>query len=543
MAAQIPAVAGQKTVAQYVTEQLAAWGLRTLYGVTGDSILYWMDAIAKQGSIRYINCRLETTAALMASAEAKLTGCLSVCTATSGPGITQLMNGLADAAQDRAPVLAITGQVERKKLGTGAKQEIDQQQLIQPLPVYSAIAADAQALPVQLNQAMRAALSRGGVAHLSVPKDIWPAGVNADLYPLLPKRTTPPPRQSELDVALQLLNGCSRPMILAGRGVQGLEAEVIALAERWEAPVMTTLPARGMISPNHPLYIGGLGQAGSEPASDLLQEADLCLVLGATWWPEDDVPQHIPLVQVDAISENIGSTRPVIAQVTGALADVLPQLLHGIIDQDRSAWRQQVEGRRSLWKMEIEKEAGLNNDPIAPQRVMAAMGRCIEPDAVIGLDVGDHVLWFDRIFQSNLQESLVWGLLRTLGFGLPVAMAAKRAQPDRQVVALVGDGGFGTTLPDLITAVAYQLPLTILLMRNGSFAMEQNRMIQAGLQPLGSDVNNPDFVRLAEAFGAEGIRVETADELEAARGEALASERVWLLEILCDAPMVPHTKL
>jgi len=122
-------------------------------------------------------------------------------------------------------------------------------------------------------------------------------------------------------------------------------------------------------------------------------------------------------------------------------------------------------------------------------------------------------------------------------------MAAKRAQPDRQVVALVGDGGFGTTLPDLITAVAYQLPLTILLMRNGSFAMEQNRMIQAGLQLLGSDVNNPDFVRLAEAFGAEGIRVETADQLEAALEEALASDRVTLVEILCDAPMVPHTKL
>jgi pyruvate oxidase len=531
------------TAARFLVEQLTAWGVKTIYGVTGDATLYWMDALAKQDRIRYIGCRLETTAALMASAEAKLTGQLTVCTATSGPGIANLLLGLGDAAQDRAPVLAITGQVARKDLGTGAKQEIDQQRLIDPITVYSSLVADAAGLPVQLNQAMKKALSQGGVAHLSIPKDLWLEPVDHALFPPAPSRPIPAVDPASLASAQSRIQQAQSPIILAGRGIQHAQAEVLRLAEMLQAPIITTMPARSYIPNDHSLFVGGLGQAGSEIASDLLNEADLCLVLGATWWPQDYVSQSISLIQVDAIPDAIGITKPVDISLVGEMREVLTRLHEGLMPTARDQWQQRVQTLRQQWKKKVEKEASQEGAPIAPQRVIAALQRCIAPDAIIALDVGDHALWFNRIFQAQAQEILLSGRWRTLGFALPGAMAAGLSQPHRQVVAIVGDGGFGTTMADLITAVGYDIPMTIILMNNGSFAMERNRMIQAGLSTLGSELHNPDFVQLAQAFGAEGVRVEEPSALEPALNQALASRRVSLVDIHCDDPIVPHTKI
>lgn len=535
--------APSRTAAGYLVEQLAAWGCERIYGVAGDATLHLMDAIAAQDQIRYINCRLETTAALMASAEAKLTGRMAVCTATSGPGIVHMLNGLADAARDRAPVLAITGQVERKKLGTGSKQDLNQQVMMEPLAVYSALTADARALPVQLNLAMKKAMSMGGVAHLSIPKDVWMDGVHGELYPPPLSRTAPPPPEHELQRAIGILQSWARPIILAGHGVKGCERELLQLAEKWGAPIMTTLPAKSCVPHDHRLYVGGLGQGGSDIATELLREAEGCLILGATWWPQEVVPASIPVIQVDARPENIGERMPVTAAVAGEMASVLPQMIRGIGEGDRFAWLQRVQELKGSWKSRLEREARLDTEPIAPQRVVAALNRVVESNAVIALDVGDHLLWFNRIFQAEEQDILISGRWRTLGFGLPAAMAAKLAEPERQVVVLAGDGGFGTTLADLITAVAYELSITIILMNNGVYAMERNRMIKGGLETLGSGVNSPDWVRMAEAFGAEGYRVEQTKELEPALTAALASHRVSLVDVRCDDTIVPHTKL
>src|SRR5690606_7436424 len=194
-----------KTAARHLVEQLAAWGCRTVYGVAGDENLYLLDALAGQDAIQYVACRLETTAALMASAEAKLTGRLTACTAGAGPGAALLTAGLGDAALDRAPVLAITGQVERKKIGTGAKQAVDQQFLLQPFARYTATTADPGALPMQLNRAMRTALEEGGVAHLSVPKDVWTQQVDSPIFPPPPKRKPPRPAGEEMERAVRAM--------------------------------------------------------------------------------------------------------------------------------------------------------------------------------------------------------------------------------------------------------------------------------------------------------------------------------------------------
>ncbi|QBK12735.1 thiamine pyrophosphate-binding protein [Thermoactinomyces vulgaris] len=276
-----------RTVAKHLLDQLTEWGCERIYGVIGDANLELLDELAKQDRIRYIACRHETAAALMASAEAKLTGKLAVCMATSGPGIALLINGLADAYFDRAPVLAVTGQVATKNMGTGSHQEIDQQRLVQPVVQYSATTVNPEAFPTQLNLAAKTALARGTVAHLSIPKDLWKQTVRSRLFPLPPPDPSVIAYQEEYQTVLKLLEQAGRPVLLAGRGIRNVREEVVRLAEKLTAPIITTMPAKSCVPNDHPLFVGGLGQGGSEASTQLLHEADLCLILGATWWPED----------------------------------------------------------------------------------------------------------------------------------------------------------------------------------------------------------------------------------------------------------------
>ncbi|SEM90440.1 thiamine pyrophosphate-binding protein [Lihuaxuella thermophila] len=532
-----------RTVTGHLVEQLTAWGVRRIYGVAGDANLYLLDELARQDKIRYISCRHETTAALMAAAEAKVTGKPAVCTATSGPGIALLLNGLADAYKDHVPVLAITGQVERPRLGIGGKQDIDQQRLMDPIALYTSLVVDPRAFPHQLNIAMKTAVSGGGVAHLSIPKDVWPLSLNAPIYSMPPQIPVMMPNKTDMVSVLDWINQAERPVLLVGRGVREAQEQVMKLAEKIQAPLMVTMPAKSYIPNDHPLFVGGLGQAGSEAATDLLKQSDLCIILGATWWPEDYVPKHVPTVQIDARWENIGRTHPNVASLAGDLSYLLGEMIYGVRAKENDRWLNEIRQKKENWTRRIEAEAGQNGFPLAPQRVMAAISRCLQRDAVIALDVGDHTLWFERIAELAGQEVLISGRWRTLGFGLPAAMAAQLVYPERQVVSIAGDGGFLTTAADLATVARYQLPITIFLINNGSYAMEKNRMKASGLQTLGSDLFNPDFVAFAQAFGVTGYRVERVEELEGAIRQALASKQPALVDIWCDDTIVPHTQM
>lgn len=533
----------ERTVAQHLIRQLSEWGCQRIYGVIGDANLYFLDELAKQEQIQYIACRHETTAALMASAEAKLTGKLGVCTATSGPGLALLLNGLADAASDHAPVLAITGQVERRKLGTGSKQEVNQQRLIDPIADYSELVADPYSLPNQLNIAMKTALSRGGVAHLSIPKDIWQLKVRSIMYPPPPHMPTLMPNSQDFTSVLEQINKAERPVLLVGRGVHQVKEAVVRLAEKIQAPIMVTMPAKSCIPNNHPLFAGGLGLGGSEMSTELLKQADLCMILGATWWPEDYVPKTLPLIQIDVTSENIGRNHPNIASLVGDLNYLIPEMIFGVAVKENTDWMNMIQSQKASWNHRIKEEVSQTEIPLTPQKVVHAIQQEISRDAIISLDVGDHTLWFERIFQMTEQELLISGRWRTLGFALPAAMAAKLVYPERQVVSIVGDGGFTTTLVDLITAVTYDLPVTLFLFNNGSYAMEKNRMQAEGLEPLGADLVNPDYVSLAKSFGAEGYRVEKEEELGIQIRKALHSGKMTIVDIKCTDSVVPHTKI
>ncbi|QCV56469.1 thiamine pyrophosphate-binding protein [Thermoactinomyces vulgaris] len=532
-----------RTVAKHLLDQLTEWGCERIYGVIGDANLELLDELAKQDRIRYIACRHETAAALMASAEAKLTGKLAVCMATSGPGIALLINGLADAYFDRAPVLAVTGQVATKNMGTGSHQEIDQQRLVQPVVQYSATTVNPEAFPTQLNLAAKTALARGTVAHLSIPKDLWKQTVRSRLFPLPPPDPSVIAYQEEYQTVLKLLEQAGRPVLLAGRGIRNVREEVVRLAEKLTAPIITTMPAKSCVPNDHPLFVGGLGQGGSEASTQLLHEADLCLILGATWWPEDYVPQDLPVIQVDSVSENIGRTHVPKAALVENLGSLLPELVNDVSTNSNPEWEQTIQEKKAAWDLKVAGEIQQIQSPLAPQRVLYAINQQVDPDAVISVDTGDHTLWFERVFHFAEQEILLSGKWRTLGFALPAAIAAKLCAPGRQSVAIAGDGGILQTIAELNTAVNQQLALTVFVLKNQAYAMERNKMLAEGLETLGAELAHIDLSTVAVGLGAKAYRVETEAELEPVIQQALSEPCVTLVEIVCEAKTVPHTKI
>lgn len=514
------------TAAEYIIAQLAEWGVERIYGVVGDAILYILDALSKQNTIRYIPCRHEGAAALMASAEAKLTGKPGVCMATSGPGIANLLNGVADAAADHVPMLVITGQVDMDKIGTHTKQYVNHQQLISPLAAWSEQAAHPDALPKLLADGLMTAAAYGKVAHLSVPRDLQNKKLKASLlrYPAHLYQTLHTGEET-IKAAAEMMSRAQRPMFLAGRGVDAAGEKLVELADALHAGVAVTMPARALFPNDHPLFAGGIGKAGGEAAPALMRECDLIVCFGATWWPGPFMPdaESVSIVHIDKAAAQIGRGRGVSLGVVGDLGEIVPALLESVRQReqpDRSPWRRRVQSKNESWKSRIEAEASSEESPIHPARIMKAVSDHAAEDAIIALDTGEHTLWFDRIFQARRHDIVISGHWRTLGFGIPAAIAAKLTEPGRQVIAIVGDGGVVQTLLELQTAAQEKLPIIVVVFNNGCYAMEKHRMEKAGLGLLGSAIVNPDFAAIADACGCIGMRVETAEQLERALSEA-----------------------
>ncbi len=535
------------SVSQFVLEQLKAWKIERIYGVIGDANLSLLDELGKQNAIRYVACRHESGAALMASAEAKLTGKTAVCLATSGPGVANMLNGLADAAMDRAPVLALSGQVETAKIGTRAKQYVDQQKLNAAVAGKSELLTHADALPELMEQALVHGLLQGRVTHLSVPKDLYPAKVKGGVKPYAAHLHQPlAAPDSEIAEAAALLASAERPVLFIGRGVKRTTEQVVQLAEKLSAAVITTLPARPLFPNDHACYAGGLGQAGSEASSLLLAESDLIVMLGATWWPDDYVPTQARIVQVDWNREALGLGHPLHKGIVGDLGQIVPKLAAAghISAQDRSAWRARVRDVCSGWKRQIEGEAGADGTPIPPQRVIKTIADHVSDQAVIAVDTGDHTLWFNRIFQAKAgQDILISGRWRTLGFALPAAIAAKLCYPDRQAIAIAGDGGVVQTLMEFQTAVELRLPIVLIVLNNAAYAMEQARMNAADMNLTGSAIQPPDFAAIAEACGGLGYRASSSAEFEQSLREALSGGKPALIDVRTAATPVPHAKI
>ncbi|WP_134700190.1 thiamine pyrophosphate-binding protein [Ammoniphilus sp. YIM 78166] len=533
-----------RSVAQTIIDQLHNYGVEYIFGVSGDAILDLLSELSKQSQLKFISTRHESAAGFMASSYAKMTGKLGVCISTSGPGMANLLNGLGDAYSDHTPVLAITGQVPTNKIGTHSKQYVDQQRFIEPLAVYSSLVADQEAIVPLLNRAVTTAIKQKGVAHLSIPKDLFAKTQSQDLVPGNPFIYRQPLTDlNNITKSAQFLSQCKKPMIYAGKGAYGCREEIRQLAEKLGAGVVCSLGAKGIIPEKFEWMVGGIGEGGSMQASRLLNDCDGLLIIGAMWYPKTFMSTDIPFVQIELEPDHIHVDKNLYSALLGDAQEILGPLTDSIQKDANSAWVQKIQEARNEWLKELALEKEDHSVPISPARVMAVLEQAADPHAIITLDTGDHTVWFNRAFATDRQDILFSGTWRTLGFGVPAANAAQLLFPDRQVIAIVGDGGFAMNLSELSTTVMNQLPVKIIVLNNSSYAMEKNKMALTGLNPFGDKLYNPQFSKIAEAFGIQGIRIEQPDQLQAAIHTMLNTPGPVLLEVISSTQPSPLSKI
>ncbi|WP_338472932.1 thiamine pyrophosphate-binding protein [Niallia sp. XMNu-256] len=534
----------ERTVAELMLDQLSLFGVQRIYGVVGDATIGFIDAMAKQDKIKFIAVKHESTAAFMASAEAKLTGRLGVCTATMGPGATNLLNGLGDAHLDKAPVLAITGQAPSNKIGTEYTQYIDQQELMKPFAAYSANLASPDATIEVLQKAARTSLGQQVVTHLSVPKDIFtmPATGEPRPFPDVIEGTSIFTKES-LEQVTEMMKTAKRPMILAGSGASSASEELEKLADVWGAGILVSLGGKGLFDESSPQVLQGIGEGGNPYASELFKEADVVLLAGTTWWPEGYVPTDSRIIQIDRHFDKFVKDIPAELGIIGKTEEVLPFLTESLQGFSRSEdWLARCQEVKEKWAKQNEKEGSTAGYPAHPARIIHALDRTVEPDAILALDTGDNTVWMNRNFRQKEQTVLFSGYWRTMGFGLPAAMAAKLVKPEKQVVAVVGDGGLQMVLADLLTAVRYELNITVVVLNNETLQMERDKIKAEKKKEVGVDLTNPDFIKLAEACGWKGLRATSDTELESVLQEALNTNAPTLVDIHTAQVYFPETE-
>jgi pyruvate oxidase len=434
-------ITGAKTtVADKIVEQLAAYGVKRIYGIPGDSNLPLTEAIRRNPGIDLILTRHEGAAAFMASSHAKLTGQLGVCMSIAGPGATNLITGIVDAATDRTPVLALLGQVPEIFLGSESLQEIAEVDIFKTLCVYAQmIGSSGQALKV-VNLAIKKAYASPGPSALSLPTDvlvepleesIWQPDAHLfepDLYP-----------GESVKKAVELIVKSKRPLLFAGWGARHCGPDLLDLARHIGAPIATTARAKGMVPESDELVLGVLGSIGNRFAPRIVAKSDLIIILGSGFRQRNLVPR-IDVIQVDIDAARVGKTFPVKVGIVGDAHRVI-QLTH------------------SEYKELLEEDARNKQKPIHPGAVIQALKRLAAKDALVCSDVGDHTYWFYKRFVCDGQQTLLCANMAGMGFGVPAAVACQFAQPKRQVIAITGDGGFGMAGMEFTTAVHNKLPI------------------------------------------------------------------------------------
>jgi len=523
------------TVADVMVAELEAWGVNLYFGMPGASALPLVDAVRRNRNARYIVVRHEQTAALAASAYNKFTGKIAVCLTIAGPGATNLATGLYDAKEDHASVLALSGQVKTQYAGPGGIQEIDQDAFFRPITVFNNTVADPTTAVKLLTRALRYAIIARGVAQLSLPNDIQREPLDAtycERETCLPEVGVAPTNEA-IAAAAEAIDGAARPVILAGFGAMRAAGPVLDLAETIQAPIVTTFRAKGIL-PDENEWVAGLhGQLGTPHALTLVLKSDLVIACGASFSDLTGVPREKQAVHIDIDPLQLGK-HPLAVGVWGDCAVAIPRIREQVRPRDDPGTRQWLAEKKQEWRDRLDREADPEAVPLRPPYIMKVLSETLPEDAVISLDVGENQWWFGRNFRMKRQRFAMSGYLGTMGFGLPGAIAAKLAYPEKNVVCITGDGGFGMVMADFTTAVKYDLPITVLVLNNHDLAMIREEQREADYPSFGTDLTNPDFAAYAEACGGVGIRVKKPEDLTGAVLKALAMNKPALIDIETD---------
>ncbi|HSU84191.1 MAG TPA: thiamine pyrophosphate-dependent enzyme [Thermoanaerobaculia bacterium] len=547
-----------KTGADILIENLIDWGVDTVFGLPGDGINGIIEALRKrQELVRFVQVRHEEAAAFMACGYAKYTGRLGVCLATSGPGGIHLLNGLYDAKMDGQPVLAITGHSYHDLIDTFGQQDLDLDKVYQDVAVYNARVMGPMHVENVTNLACRAAISYRTVSHINFPTDLQDQEGGERSPRNRPHhessvyaRRAALPSMDELRKAAEILNQGKKIAILAGRGALHATDELEHIAELLGAPIIKALLGKAAVPDDSPYTTGGIGLLGTKPSQEALEDCDTFLIVGSSFPYIEFLPKpgQARGVQIDLDPLRIGLRYPaevgLIGDSRATLRELIPLLRR---NESRGFLEKAQDAMKDWWKL-MEERATRQDKPMKPQVVAWELGKRLRSDAIISCDSGTIASWFARYIPARRgQMCSLSGTLATMANGLPYTIAAQIAHPKRQCVGFVGDGGFTMLMGEIATAVKYELPIKIVIIKNNALGqIKWEQMVFLGNPEYVCELQPIDFAGFARACGAEGFTIEDPAACGDALDEALSRPGPVVIEAVVDPnepPMPPKVSV
>lgn len=537
-----------KVAAELLVERLIHWGIDTIFGFPGDGVNGIFEALrTRQDAIKFVQVRHEEAAAFAACGYSKFTGRIGVCIATSGPGGIHLLNGLYDAKCDGQCVLAITGHTFHDLIGTKYQQDVDLTKLYMDVAVYNERITGPAHVQNVVDEAIRTAMARRGVAHLCIPKDVqdWDGDESprskANIKAHSGDQIAPAmmlPSDDLLNQAAGIINSGKKVAILAGRGALDCGQQILELAEKAAAPVVKALLGKAVLPDDSPFTTGGLGLLGTAPSQDVMRGCDRLVILGSgfpylEFYPK---PGQAKCVQIDIDPTKIGLRHPADVGLVGDCGRILKSLLPLVDKKKDQSFLESAQKGMKTWNELLMDRANRMDMPLKPQVVAHTLNQFLEPNAVVACDCGTVTTWAARYI--TMKQDMMFsasGLLATMGNGLPYAIAASIAFPDRQVVSIVGDGGLTMMLGEIATLVKHQLPVKVIVIKNNTLGqIKWEQMVFEGNPEFGVDLQPIDFAAYARACGAGGFTVDDPKQVEGVLREAFSHRGPALVEAVVD---------
>ena len=540
------------TVAELLVDTLAEIGVKQVFGIVGDALNPFTDAIRRQDRIEWIGVRHEEGAALAAAGQAKLTGKLGVCCGTTGPGGNHLVAGLYEARKDHAPVLAISGGVPSNLRGTDYLQEDSPDLLFRDVAVYTQTLGAAEQAPAVFHQAIAEAYGARGVAHISIPPDVFAAKLSQTVpsIPTLRPRPEVAPASEDIAAAVALIDSARTIAVFCGAGCRGAEAELVALSDRLQAPLTHTYRAQELLPYRDPHWIGGVGLIGGKPGVDAINDADLLLMLGTDYPYVDFLPKHGNIIQIDERAFALGRRAPIALGVVGSVKPAVRMLLDRLAARDDTAFFATAAKARQAWDTMLDARAdpARSTDKIHPQAVARAISDHAADDAIFVTDTGEVTLWAANWMRQTGHQRITGSFNNAaVGTGLGLANGAQALDRDRQVILHSGDGGMTMLIGEFMTAVEHKLPIKVVVYDNAGWGLVHLEMEGAGNPAAsGAMFPNMDFAAFARACGAQGFTARDPAELIATVRAFLAVPGPAILHAFVDPneiPAMPHIEI
>lgn len=527
-----------------LVKALQAWDIDHLYGIPGDSIDAVVDSLRTvRDQFKFYHVRHEEVASLAAAGYTKLTGKIGVALSIGGPGLIHLLNGMYDAKMDNVPQLILSGQTNSTALGTKAFQETNLQKLCEDVAVYNHQIEKGDNVFEIVNEAIRTAYEQKGVAVVICPNDLLTEKIkDTTNKPVDTSRpTVVSPKYKDIKKAVKLINKSKKTVMLIGVGAKHAKDELRAFVEAAKIPVVHSLPAKTILPDDHPYSIGNLGKIGTKTSYQTMQDADLLIMVGTNYPYVDYLPKkNIKAIQIDTNPKNIGHRFNINVGIVGDSKIALHQLTENIKHVAERPFLNKTLERKAVWDKWMEQDKNNNSKPLRPERLMASINKFIKDDAVISADVGTATVWSTRYLNLGVNNKfIISSWLGTMGCGLPGAMASKIAYPNRQAIAIAGDGAFQMVMQDFATAVQYDLPLTVFVLNNKQLAFIKYEQQAAGELEYAVDFSDMDHAKFAEAAGGKGYTIKSASEVDAIVEEALAQDVPTIVDVYVDPNAAP----